>query len=265
MEPGAHPTRQSGHQPDHHQLEQPKRPAEETDGPSRKIEANVMIVGPSRTAALGIFTAMLLDLANQIITTPGRREIYTSPPFSIMDFLGTDESRVFTDAAMSLPLPVKSERATDTAMTTLTDFEYELTHRDVGADSQLPAKFLFLCGLQAAHGVRSQGSYAEPGLNPNASKFMRLLREGASRSLFTIIWCNSFSNIELTMADGIDSFDHLIVLGGLNQYPARLTGIGNETVAQSWYANRRDNTTVPIIPFAMPAETWCDNVVRTFR
>ncbi|MDX2565323.1 hypothetical protein PV371_37780, partial [Streptomyces sp. TX20-6-3] len=35
-----HPTRQPGHQPGRHQPEQPKRPAETTDGPSRKIEAS---------------------------------------------------------------------------------------------------------------------------------------------------------------------------------------------------------------------------------
>ena len=40
MEPGAHPTRQPGHRPDHHKPEQPKRPAKETDGPSRKIEVS---------------------------------------------------------------------------------------------------------------------------------------------------------------------------------------------------------------------------------
>ncbi|MET8732483.1 hypothetical protein ABZV81_35750, partial [Streptomyces parvus] len=34
-------TRQSGHQRAHHRPEQPKRPAEETDGPSRKIEADI--------------------------------------------------------------------------------------------------------------------------------------------------------------------------------------------------------------------------------
>lgn len=35
----AHPTRQPGHQPGCQQPEQPKRPAERTDGPSRRIEA----------------------------------------------------------------------------------------------------------------------------------------------------------------------------------------------------------------------------------
>ncbi|MFF4652614.1 hypothetical protein [Streptomyces sp. NPDC001380] len=39
VEPGAHPTRQSGHQPAHHRPGKPKRPAEKPGGPSRKIEA----------------------------------------------------------------------------------------------------------------------------------------------------------------------------------------------------------------------------------
>ncbi|GAA2137387.1 hypothetical protein GCM10009760_17840 [Kitasatospora kazusensis] len=40
MEPGAHPTRQPGPQLAYHRPDKPKRPAEETDGPSRKIEVS---------------------------------------------------------------------------------------------------------------------------------------------------------------------------------------------------------------------------------
>ncbi|RPE39442.1 DDE family transposase [Streptomyces sp. Ag109_O5-1] len=39
VEPGAHPTRQPGHRPAHHQLRQAKGPTDSVDGPSRKIEA----------------------------------------------------------------------------------------------------------------------------------------------------------------------------------------------------------------------------------
>ncbi|MET9385841.1 hypothetical protein ABZY09_33455 [Streptomyces sp. NPDC002928] len=233
----------------------------------RSERAHVLIVGRSQRAALGIFTAMLLDLAKQIITTPDRREIYSSPPFSIMDFLGTRESQIFTDTVMSLPLSVKSESATDTEMTTLTDFEYEITHRDVESVFPGPAKLLFMYGLQAAHGVRSRGFYAQPGLNPRASKFMQLLREGAPRSLHVIVWCNSFANMDLTVVDGIDSFDHLIVLDKADELPNNLVcaGVDTREVGRSWYINRRDGAAEPFVPFAMPTEAWCNDVVRTFR
>lgn len=233
----------------------------------RSERAHVMIVGRPRAAALGIFTSMLLDLAKQIITTPGRREIYTSPPFSAMDFLGTRESQVFTDTVMSLPLSVKSERSTDTEMTTLTDFEYEITHRDAGSVVPGPVKFLFMCGLQSAHGVRSRGSYAQPGVNPRAPKFARLLREGAPRSLHVIVWCNSFANIDLTVVNGIESFDHLIVLEKVDTLPSDLIDMGVQAreVGRSWYINRRAGTAESIVPFGMPSEAWCNDVVRTFR
>ena len=228
---------------------------------------HVLIVGRSQTAALGVFTSILLDLAKQIINTPDRREIYTSPPFSIMDFLGTRESQIFTDTVMSLPLSVKSESATDTQMTTLTDFEYEITHRDAESVFPGPEKFLFLYGLQAAHGVRSRGFYAQPDLNPRASKFTQLLQEGAPKSLHAVVWCNSFANVDLTVANGIDSFNHLIMLGKIEGLSAHLADIDVDIrgVNRSWYINRHYGTTEPIVPFVMPTEAWCNDTVRAFQ
>ena len=52
VEPGAHPTRQPGHQPAHHQPEQPETVRRQVDGPSRKIEAR-----PPDDASDGCFQA----------------------------------------------------------------------------------------------------------------------------------------------------------------------------------------------------------------
>lgn len=242
----------------------------DTDGePLRLVfherpRANVMIVGRSREAALGICLAMLLDLATQISTIPDRRARYTTPPFSILDFSGTHESRIFTDTAMSLPLPIKLERATDTAMNALTDFQFELTQRQRGTAVRQP-KFLFLCGLQAAHGIRSRGSYASPEINPQAVKFTRILRDGAFRSLYSIIWCNSFANIDLTMPDGLGCFDHIIILDGAGRAADALEGIPAGPADHAWYVDRTRNLIVPFIPLAVPSESWCEAVVRSFN
>ena len=135
--------------------------------------SNVLIIGRSREAALGICTAMLLDLTSQILTTPGRRDLYTTAPFGIIDFLRTEESRIFTDAAMALPLSVKLEFLTDTAMNTLTDFQVELAWRQREPDSPHHPKFFFLCGLQAGHGTRSRGFYAQSDVNLHAPQTHR--------------------------------------------------------------------------------------------
>ncbi|PRX98001.1 hypothetical protein [Allonocardiopsis opalescens] len=227
--------------------------------------AHVMIVGRSRAAALGICTAMLLDLARQIVTTPDRRGMYTTPPFSILDLLGTEESRVFTDAAMSLPLAIKLERATDTAMTAFTDFDYELTRRQGDPDSPRHAKFLFLCGLQAAHGIRSRGLYRSPGVNPQAPKFARLLRRGGAWSLHTIVWCNSFVNLDLTMADGIGAFGHVVILDGAGPVPGRLAFADGLPADRARYVDARRGTAVPIVPFAVPTDAWCEAAIRSFE
>ncbi|MFG1674647.1 hypothetical protein [Micromonospora sp. NPDC049282] len=228
-------------------------------------QANVLIVGRSRTAALGIFTAMLLDLARQLVTTPGRRAIYTTPPFSVLDFSGTAESRTFTEAAMSLPLPVKLERATDTAMTTLTDFQFELLRRRRQPDSPRHAKFLFLCALQAAHNLRSRGSYALAESKENAAKFGQILRDGARQSLFTVVWCNSFENIALTLDDGVRPFRHIIVLHDVAALPEQLAEILPEPGRHAWVIDRSRATATPVIPYVVPSQSWCDMVIGAFE
>jgi hypothetical protein len=223
---------------------------------------HVVIVGRSVEAALGIFAMMLFDLATQIIGSGDRRNTYTTPPFSVMDFHGSEGSGLFSDAAMALPLPVKVERATDTAMTTLGDFQYELTQRGREPKTTSLAKFLFLCGLQSAHGVRSRGSYADAGVSPGADRFGRLLRSGPAHSLYLITWCNSFANIELTVAGGLGFFRHVIVLDGAGPSPGVDTAIPDGVAEQAWYLGRTAGRAAPMTPFALPSASWCDAVVR---
>lgn len=219
---------------------------------------NILIVGRSATAALGIYTTMILDLASQIVTTPNRKDIYTSPPFSVLEYLGTEEARIFTEAAMGLPLSVKLERATDTEMTTLNDFQHELDRRRREPDSARHSKFMFLSGLQAAHGVRNRGFYVSD-LNPQASKFIQILHGGTAHSLHAVVWCNSFANIGLTMSEGLTPFRHVIVLAGADRGP--FDELGDTDGDQSWYVDRHQGSVVPMIPFALPTETWCDSVI----
>lgn len=226
---------------------------------------NVLIVGRSREAALGTCTAILFDLASQILSTPGRRELFTTAPLSIIDFLRTEESRIFTDAAMALPLSVKLELLTDTALNTLTDFQVELARRQREPDSPRHPKFLFLCGLQAGHGIRSRGFYALPDVNPYAPKLTQLLELGKFQSLYTIAWCNSFANLELTMGNGISSFDRLIILDGAGPVPDQLPHFDTHPADLAWYVDGDRNYAVPFVPFAVPAEAWCDAVIRTFE
>ncbi|MBV2154747.1 hypothetical protein [Kitasatospora sp. SUK 42] len=237
---------------------------DEASGGALRLEfgaggGHVLVVGRSAEAALGILVMMLFDLATQVTGAADRGSAYTTPPFSVMDFHGSEGARVFGEAAMALPLPVKLERATDTAMTTLSDFQYELTRRgEPGAPS--PAKFLFLCGLQSAHGIRSRGAYAEDGANPGAARFGRLLREGPANSLHLITWCNSFANIDLTVAEGLGFFRHVIVLDGAG--PGQGLEVPDGDGERAWYLDVGEGRAVPMTPFALPAADWCESFAR---
>jgi len=232
---------------------------------AREEGTNILIVGRSFSVALGIFTVMLLDLTQQIISMPDRAGIHSTPPFSILDFQSNTESRVFTDTAMSLPLPVKLERATDTAMTSLSDLQYELARRKREPVAPRHSKFLFLCGLQAAHALRSRGFYAEPGINPAAAKFNGLLREGAGQGLHSIVWCNSFANIDLTLANALRHFSHVIVLDGAGTHDALPAEVSSGPADQGWYVEVEHSTATRLSPYALPSASWCDAAVRSMN
>lgn len=229
--------------------------------------SNVLIVGRSRQAALGICTSILLDLASQILTTPTQRDIYRTPPIGILDFLGTHESATFTDAAMSLPLSVKLERATDTAMTTITDFHLELSRRQREPDTVRHPKFVFLCALQAAHGIRSHGYYGQPEVSATGQggRFSELLRAGSALSLHSIVWCNSFENIHLTMEESISYFGHVIVLDDAGAIPGTLSRLPVRADGQAWYLDVRQHYATPVIPFTLPTSAWCEEFIGTIE
>jgi len=223
---------------------------------------HILVVGRSAAAALGMYTTILLDLASQIVTTPNRREIYVTPPFSILEFLGTEEAQIFTDAAMALPVAVKLERATDTAMTTLNDFQHELDRRRREPDLARHPKFLFLSGLQAAHGIRACGFY-ESDVNPQAPKFAQILRSGTFHSLHAVVWCNSFANLDLTMPDGLESFRHVLILAGTDRSP--FGEIEDTRGDQSWHVDRHLGYVAPMTPFALPTQAWCEAVISALN
>lgn len=232
---------------------------EETPG------SNMLIVGRSLDVALGTLTVMLLDLASQIHSMPDQAVADGMPPFSILDFLNNAEAGVFTGTAMSLPMPVKLERATDTAMTSVSDLQHELAGRTREPRAPRHPKFLFLCGLQAAHGLRSRGFYADAGVNPAAAKFASLLDEGAGRGVHSVIWCNSFANIALTLNGALRHFRHLIVLDGAGRDPVLPAEVVDGPADQAWYVDAEQGVARRLSPYALPSAGWCEAVVRGMR
>jgi len=68
----------------------------------------------------------------------------------------------------------------------------------------------------------------------------------------------------LTLADGIKSFDRLIPLNEAGTPTNQLPAVDTRIADRAWCIDVRRKSAVPIIPFVVPTEAWCDAVIRTF-
>ncbi len=98
VEPSAHPTRQPGRRPALDQPARPKRPARESDGPSRKAEANK---GGNRTSGVEI-TWMNRRMRGPHVRWCGRRVGQPAPPTRLSARVGRDSLRSVSPLGLCL-------------------------------------------------------------------------------------------------------------------------------------------------------------------
>jgi len=161
--------------------------------------SNLLIVGQSEEAALGMLAASLLSFAAQL---PVEGAI-----FYVLDFGAADDVHAdyFTHLQEYLPHDLKLGRRRqlpDFLNTLAAEVQQRL---DSEGSVQRPI-FLFIHGLQRARDLRADESAGfgynfsnEPQPLTLPQQFATILRDGPDVSIHTLAWCDTMANLERTL------------------------------------------------------------------
>lgn len=221
---------------------------------------NVLVLGRSPQLGLGLLTIFMLDVAAQWARRATGSSRIMAPQFGIVDYLRNAESSRFSEAALSLSLPVKLEAESDFASTAIADFENASRQSGV-VEINAPPRLLFICSLQAAHNLRQTGCYGLPGQSRTAEQFKQLLDNGPVRNLHTIVWCNTVQNLRLTLANGLGSFRTIILLDNPGVEPWQLVEAQSALSEAACCVDVISHRVIAFRPFALPSERWCRRAI----
>jgi len=159
--------------------------------------SNLLIVGQSEEAALGIFNIALVGLAAQ----------YPRAANPKVEFYLLDGSAPGSEAAASLqtlagltPEPVRLVGRRELAET-VSHLAAEVDRRQKTADSDAPPIYVLLYGLHKLRDLRRDEEDfgfsrmgEEPAPKPS-KQFNSVLRDGPAVGVYAIVWCDSLNNL----------------------------------------------------------------------
>jgi hypothetical protein len=158
--------------------------------------ANLLVVGQQDEAALGMFATSLVSLAAQLPPSE-------SPPrFYILDRIAADSPHhgLFARLKEMLPQSTRVGGWRDVGGM-MNELAQEVERRQKTPDSENAPLFLLIYGLQHFRDLRraeddfSFGRKDDEKANP-AQQFANLLHEGSSLGIHTLVWCDTYSNLQ---------------------------------------------------------------------
>jgi S-DNA-T family DNA segregation ATPase FtsK/SpoIIIE len=167
----------------------------------RQSGSNLLVVGQSDEAALGMLAVALVSLAAQL------RPDGDAAMFHILDFGATDApyADLFTRLADCLPHKVQVGRRRHLAEM-IGALAAEVKRRLDEDVTDAPTRFLFLYGLHRARDLRPDDSMGFPSFSgeeaaaPNlAELFTAILRDGPEVGVHTLVWCDTMTNLNRSL------------------------------------------------------------------
>jgi hypothetical protein len=159
--------------------------------------SNVLIVGQSEEATLGIFNMALVSLAAQYPRTK-------TPSVEFYLFDGSAPGTPASESIQSLsgltpePIRLVGRRELGEAVSRLAT---EVERRQKTVEGEAPPIYIFLYGLhklrdlrrdEEDYGFSRMGEEAAP---KPAKQFNSILRDGPAVGVYTIVWCDSLNNL----------------------------------------------------------------------
>jgi DNA segregation ATPase FtsK/SpoIIIE, S-DNA-T family len=159
--------------------------------------SNLLIVGQSEEAALGIFNMALVSLAAQYPRTPK-----PSVEFYLLDgsAVGSPAAAALESLAGLTPEPLRLVGRRELGET-VAQLAAEVEQRQKAPSADAPPIYVFLYGLHKLRDLRRDEddfSFSRMGEEPAprpAKQFAAILRDGPAVGVFVIAWCDSLNNL----------------------------------------------------------------------
>ncbi|MBC8869469.1 MAG: AAA family ATPase [Planctomycetes bacterium] len=165
----------------------------------RQGGTNVLMVGQQEQEALGVFANCVVSLAAEAV--PGRTTSTSDQPsFYVFDGQRPESPTAgfWTRLSKQLPLEMKVATPGDIAAA-ISDIAGEVDRRLQASDSSAPPIFLVLFNLARFRDLRKSDDYnlsfdeqQAAGLDQQLST---ILREGPNFGVHSLIWCDTFANV----------------------------------------------------------------------
>jgi hypothetical protein len=157
--------------------------------------ANLLVVGQQEEASLGMLATGLVSLATQLPPAD-------SPRFYVLDGSPADSPHhgLFARIKDMTPHPTRIGGWRDVGGM-MNELAQEVERRQKTPDSEITPLFLIIYGLQRFRDLRraeddfSYGRKDDEKADP-AQQFATLLHEGSSLGIHTLVWCDTYSNLQ---------------------------------------------------------------------
>jgi hypothetical protein len=179
-------------QPWHAWLGEPVAIKDPTSAAFRKqTSSNLLIVGQHEQTSFALTTSALISLGVQADPAAAYRPVH----LVIGSAIDGEAEALVPVLTETLPIQQRPQRELPTLLTELTE---ELNRRLGGAAG--PPVFLCLYGLQRLRDLRKPDDdfgFARGGDKPTPYRlFVQLLKEGPPLGMFTLLWCDTYTNLQ---------------------------------------------------------------------
>jgi hypothetical protein len=240
----------------------------------RHSGANLLLVGQHGEAALGILTGALVSLGAQVPPPSSQ------PALRPLTWLGDPALDVPTADGLLTRLPEVLPRQLRVAAwrdlgAVLGELADEVDRRHKARESDAPPLFLFLYGLQRFRDLRKPDddfSFSRRGEDKPAQPsklFTNILREGPTVGVFTLVWCDTVTNLNRAFdRQGLRELE-LRVLFQLSA--ADSSNLIDSPVAaklgmsRALFCTEEQGRMEKFRPYGYPSEVWLGWVKETMR
>lgn len=248
----------------------------------RTSGSNLLVVGQSDQAALGIFTSALISLAAQMgrngerterygertERNGERTERYGERSLHVLDFGAVDGLHANFFARLNETLGSAFNLGRRRELPILIDQLAQETRRRMDGETSGAPIFLLLYGLQRARDLRQEDTMnfsldadAPNAANP-AQQFNTILREGPDVGIFTIVWCDTLTNLNRALdRRALREFAMRVVMQMSAEDSANLIDTPAASKLGPYRAlfyNEEEGRLEKFRPYALPSDQWLE-------